>query len=608
MWSKRFAVVVLMAGLGAGVAAGAESVGVLLRKGIYQEETVGDLDAAMKIYQGIVANEKANRPHVAQAKFRLGMCHVKKGEKEKAFGMFAGLIKEFPGQAKLVEQARGRLAALGHVPESEEPAGIELQEIWPFPGLGDLDVLAISRDGRYCAFIDSKSGDLVVRDLTTGEDQPPIEVLAGDISASISPDNKWVAYTVRNVKEGRYELCIAGIDGSQKRVLYPNEENSRIELRGWSPDSQHVLTTFFDTGGEKVSVNEVPARIATVAIADGSTRVLKVLAPEEHNRYPMPGSSPDGRYVAYDRVVDTASRQADIFLIPLDHGPEIHLVESPANDAVFGWLPDGKDFLFRRGQDVWMIQVVDGKPQGVPRLVRKGLPFRQARYCHDLVRTPTGGWAFYYRERLANRYLSGIYLAALEPDAGKLLKDWTPVVETLGQGVLPDFPQAGWALSPDFSHDGKYLAYYVAPGSQQSPKFGIGPGKIVIRSLETGQEREIILSPKFGTQGGSAWLRWAPDGRSILVLGCTEELSRGIFRVDIDSGKLTPVVLEPEQTITDWKLFHTEGRVEGDSIGRGELSPDGKTLFFIRGHFDPNAPRGRQRARLRIVARDVETD
>lgn len=123
MWSKHSVAVALMGGLVVAMAAGAESVGDRLHKGIYQEETVGDLDAAMKIYQEIVADEKANRPHAAQAKYRLGMCHVKKGEKEKAVATFEELIKEFPGQAKLLEQARGQLAALGHVPESEEPVG-----------------------------------------------------------------------------------------------------------------------------------------------------------------------------------------------------------------------------------------------------------------------------------------------------------------------------------------------------------------------------------------------------------------------------------------------------------------------------------------------------
>ena len=66
MWSKPCIVVVLMAGLAVAMAAGAESVGDRLQKGIYQEETVGDLDAAMKIYQEIVADEEANRPHAAR--------------------------------------------------------------------------------------------------------------------------------------------------------------------------------------------------------------------------------------------------------------------------------------------------------------------------------------------------------------------------------------------------------------------------------------------------------------------------------------------------------------------------------------------------------------
>ena len=52
--------VLLIAALAVTATAQAESVGVLLQKGVYQEETVGDLDAAMKIYQQIVADEKAN--------------------------------------------------------------------------------------------------------------------------------------------------------------------------------------------------------------------------------------------------------------------------------------------------------------------------------------------------------------------------------------------------------------------------------------------------------------------------------------------------------------------------------------------------------------------
>jgi len=594
MWSKRFAVVVLMAGLGAVVAAGAESVGVLLRKGIYQEETVGDLDAAIKIYQGIVADEKANRPHVAQAKFRLGMCHVKKGEKEKAVGMFEGLVKEFPGQAKLVELARGRLAALGHVPESEEPAGIELQETWPFAGLDEHNVLAISRDGRYFAF-DPGIGGLTVRDLMNREDQLSIETGADFriIGALISPDNKWVAYTGRKSRDGTDLLRVAAIDGSEARVLDPNEESTNIELMDWSPDSQHVLVSF--------RLADLSVGIATISVADGSTKVLKALLPYDS---PNCRFSPDGRYVAYCRMAKPV--EEDIFLIPLDGGPEIHLIENPADEHVFGWLPDGKGFLFRsdrrgEGPDIWMIQVVDGKPQGVPRLVTKGV---STRGHFGPVRTPTGGWAFYYREPGESKVVSSAFLAALDPDTGELLNDLKPVSQ----------PTAGRerAMSPDFSRDGKYLAYYVAPAPEQSPNGPrYGPGNIVIRSLETDQEREITLSPKLSHAGAlNVFSRWAPDGRSIICCGQAETGRFGLYRVDIDTGNLNPLVLDaPELTKTDWQLPWALGDTKADRLAWViDLSPDGKTLFFARLHWDPNAAAGEQVTQCRVVARDLETD
>jgi len=242
-----------------------------------------------------------------------------------------------------------------------------------------------------------------------------------------------------------------------------------------------------------------------------------------------------------------------------------------------------------------MIPVVDGKPQGVPRLAKKGIPWTP--YLGP-VRTPTGGWAFYCREKGESKLVSSVYLGALDPDTGKLLNDPMPVSQpTTGRER---------ATHPDFSRDGKYLAYYVSPAPEQPPQgLRYGPGNIVIQTLETGQEREMTLSPELSARG--PFLRWVPDGRSIFVLGCIETGRRGIYRVDTETGKLDPAVLDPpELAMTDWRL-HPLGRKKGDGVAYGELSPDGKTLFFIRGHFDPNAPRGRQRTRLRVVARDLET-
>ncbi|MCH9651267.1 MAG: DUF3108 domain-containing protein [Deltaproteobacteria bacterium] len=91
--------------------AAAQSAAELLEQGIYTEQTVGDLNAAIEIYSRIVENDEANRAHVAQAQLRLGMCLLKKGSAAESRVAFDKLIRQFPDQEELVIQAREGLAA-----------------------------------------------------------------------------------------------------------------------------------------------------------------------------------------------------------------------------------------------------------------------------------------------------------------------------------------------------------------------------------------------------------------------------------------------------------------------------------------------------------------
>ncbi|MEE9269625.1 MAG: hypothetical protein V3V49_05120, partial [Candidatus Krumholzibacteria bacterium] len=59
--------------LASSLPAPAQSASDLLEKGIFTEETVGDLDAAIKIYEKIVAEGDSHRTYAAQAQYRLGM-------------------------------------------------------------------------------------------------------------------------------------------------------------------------------------------------------------------------------------------------------------------------------------------------------------------------------------------------------------------------------------------------------------------------------------------------------------------------------------------------------------------------------------------------------
>jgi outer membrane protein assembly factor BamD (BamD/ComL family) len=87
----------------------AASPSELLEHGIYAEETKGDLDAALKLYQQAVSEAKGVQAVAAQAQFRLGVCHYKKGDSAAATAAFEQVIKDYPEQKELVTQAHDYL-------------------------------------------------------------------------------------------------------------------------------------------------------------------------------------------------------------------------------------------------------------------------------------------------------------------------------------------------------------------------------------------------------------------------------------------------------------------------------------------------------------------
>jgi Protein of unknown function (DUF3108)/Tetratricopeptide repeat len=97
----------------------AETLSETLQKAIYTEETEGNLDEAIKLYEQVVADGKLVRHVAAQAQYRLGLALLKKGKKAEATAAFELLIKDYPEEDELVAQARKHLPSaitLGPIP------------------------------------------------------------------------------------------------------------------------------------------------------------------------------------------------------------------------------------------------------------------------------------------------------------------------------------------------------------------------------------------------------------------------------------------------------------------------------------------------------------
>ena len=93
------------------VARGADAL-FLLEKGIYTEETKGDLRAASEIYRQVVDDPAASRSLVAQAQLRRGLCELKLGNKPQAISALERLTQEFPDKDKLLAMVEQHMPQL----------------------------------------------------------------------------------------------------------------------------------------------------------------------------------------------------------------------------------------------------------------------------------------------------------------------------------------------------------------------------------------------------------------------------------------------------------------------------------------------------------------
>jgi tetratricopeptide (TPR) repeat protein len=80
----------MLASLPANAASPAET----LEKGIYNEETTGNLDEAIKHYRQVLSDAQKTERLAAQAQYRLGRCLNKQGKKQEAAEAFKTLIRK----------------------------------------------------------------------------------------------------------------------------------------------------------------------------------------------------------------------------------------------------------------------------------------------------------------------------------------------------------------------------------------------------------------------------------------------------------------------------------------------------------------------------------
>lgn len=434
------------------------------------------------------------------------------------------------------------------------------------------DHVSMSPDGRYlcgCGTFAEREG-ITIRELATGTQRvikptrrTPAET--GPQDPIMSPDGKTIAYTVGRPKEGadglfEVDVCLIGADGSGQRVVYPGVVRSVKEATGSErplpyPGAVRPIQ-WFPKGDRFLAIRCLdPMRawteieLVSVSASYGSVQSIKTLTGDFFRTTIR--LSPDAKYVAYELASKDAPAKCDVLALEIDSQREMPLIKHPADDKLLGWAPDGRRILFisdRLGPwSAWLLPIDRGQAQGTPELVTRNIgEIRPVGFAEN--------GSYYYRLRYG---LGDVYTAAINVTTGQLLSEPSPL------------EVAGSAHGPDWSPDGRYLAYCSKTPTAAPSE----PGVIRIRSLATGEEREIV--PKIPTYFRR--IRWSPDGRSLIAsqllaykLGDAAWPMR-VCRIDVETGDSTVLLdTKPNPSITS-------------NVSLAELSPDGKILYYSGG-------------------------
>ena len=134
----------------------------------------------------------------------------------------------------------------------------------------------------------------------------------------------------------------------------------------------------------------------------------------------------------------------------------------------------------------------------------------------------------------------------------------------------PDFgsslPSVGGVGEPRSDGTGG-ISYQRAtpPGTQPPPR-----PAVVVRSVATGEEREMHPALEFFSVARSA-----PDGRALVGSGSDAAENRGVFAVDVETGRATLVMREPDTTGLGEQL--------ASGVSLGPFTADRRGLLLGRG-------------------------
>ena len=256
-------------------------------------------------------------------------------------------------------------AALSVVAESPSQPLTKVQDAYP----------AMSPDGRTLLFQSTRNGRWALYVAKPDGSEPKLLLDSGDdpVTPSWSPDARRIAFAA--TVAGQSEIFVMAADGTDRRRL--TDDPGDDAHPHWSADGRIFFNSARTTPDRTADWSRQWHEVFSMR-ADGSDL-------RQHSRCrtvcTFPSASPDGRSIAYRKVVDgpgrnwdqsEGKRNSEVFVADIDGANERNLSDHPAFDGWPVWSPDSRRIAFASSRDgvknvgqVYLVPAGGGAPRRV---------------------------------------------------------------------------------------------------------------------------------------------------------------------------------------------------------------------------------------------------
>ena len=326
----------------------------------------------------------------------------------------------------------------------------------------------------------------------------------GVYSVSLSPDGKSICYTssssdLKNQKSSS-DIYIMNADGSHAKAF---TEDGKSSSAVWSKDGKSIFFTNYEKGTAQI----YRMNLATCEAEQVTDYELGI---------DNPVISPDERYIAF-----TAEVYPDL---GADAKANIARMEKKDKGPVQAHIAD--KLLYRH----WT-SYSDGRCSHLILFDTQTKTYRDLTPGnYSLIFMAGGGIAYDFSPD--SKEICFVSNHDDHQEASTNADLWTVSVNG-GEPVCITKENKAWDGTPNYSPDGKYIAYRL----QQVPGYESDRFRLAI--YDRAAKKSIILTEKFDN-----WVddyKWAPDSKSIFFLGEVQG-AQPLYKLDIARKTISPVV------------------------------------------------------------------